>query len=65
MKEKLTPKKFMEFLQSAVDNNIITQEEKENIEIECAYIQYENSSKLESKMKSYMFTINENAKSKE
>lgn len=57
MKNKLSPKIFMELLIKAVKDKVITDEEKENIEFECAYIQYKNPSKLENKMREYLHNL--------
>lgn len=48
--DKITPKKFMELLQKAVDDGKITEDEKENYEFKCAYVQKETPSRLNNKM---------------
>lgn len=54
MKEKLTPKAFMKLLMDAVKSGKITQQKKTDIEIECAYIQYQNPSELLKTMENYL-----------
>lgn len=57
MKEKLTPKIFMEILKNAVTTGKITQDQKDKIEIECAYIQYQNPSELNKSMEKFLYDL--------
>lgn len=52
--KKITPKEFINLLSDAVEKNIITSDDKERIETECAYTQYEMPAKLEGKMMEYL-----------
>lgn len=55
--KKITPKEFINFLSNAVEKNIITSDDKERIEIECAYTQRETPAKLEGKMMEYLHNL--------
>lgn len=58
----MTVKEFMELLQKGVDKGIISETDKINIEVSCAYIQKDKPSKLENAMVSIIRDLNLNEK---
>ena len=58
----MTVKEFMELLQKGVDKGIISETDKINIEVSCAYIQKDKPSQVENAMVSIIWYLNLNEK---